>query len=127
MTAFEDIARRMRAWEAQLQHQGLRPMDARHIALREAGWQGWALEERRAAASPAQWYGPDSPEARTDPAELAAAAEALITRARPNFEASQRAVLAEASARAIRPPSAPVPQPSSPAPEAATAEPEAHL
>ena len=55
----------------------------------------------RAAPRPAQ-----------DPAELAAEAEALITRARPEFEASQRVVLAEASARAPKPkpPEAPAPE-----------------
>ena len=95
----------------------LDPMDARRIAQREAGWQGWALEERLAARDPARWYGPDSPEARTDPAELAAEAEALIARARPQFEASQREVLAEASPRAVPPPSAPAPEPSSPEPD----------
>ncbi len=116
MTAAEDIARQARAWEAQLRDQGLRPMDARRIAQREAGWQGWALEERLAAADPVKWYGPDGPEARTDPAELAAEAEALIARARPQFEASQREVLAEASARAVPPPSAAAAEPSSPEP-----------
>lgn len=66
-----------RAWEAQLQNQGIRPVDAHRIAQREAGWQGWALAERQAATSQA---------------------EARITAARAGFEASQRAVLAEASA-----------------------------
>ena len=57
--------------------------------------------------------GRDSPATRKDPAELAAEAEALIARAQPQFEASQREVLAEASARAVPPPSAPAPEPSS--------------
>ena len=116
MSESGEISRQARAWQAQLRAQGLRPRDAYRIAQREAGWQGWALEERLAARDPARWDGPDSPEARQAPAELAAEAEALITRARPEFEASQRVVLAEASERAVPPPS-----------EAATAEPEAHL
>ena len=77
MTSTEEIDRQARAWQAQLQDQGLRPADAYRIAQREAGWQGWALAERQAAG---------------------AEAEARITAARPEFEASQRAVLAEASA-----------------------------
>jgi len=123
-----EISRQARAWQAQLQAQGLRPGDAYRIAQREAGWQGWALEERLAARDPARWYGPGSPEARKDPAELAAEAEALITRARPQFEASQRVVLAEASARAVPQPSAEAPEPSSPEPGTRPApEPEAAL
>ena len=123
----EDINREARAWEAQLRDQGLRPTDARRIAQREAGWQGWALEERLAAADPTTWHGPDSPEARKDPAELAAEAEALIARARPHFETSQRLVLAQAQTRGH------VPQPATPhllqasQPQASHPEPEAHL
>ena len=103
MSESGDIARQARAWQAQLQAQGLRPRDARRIAQREAGWQGWALEERLAARDPARWYGPGSPEARKDPAELAAEAETLIARARPQFDASQRVVLAEAAAATSQP------------------------
>jgi len=108
----EDISRQARAWEAQLRAQGLRRMDAWRIAQREAGWQGWALAERLAAADPAKWYGPDSPEALKEPAELAAGAEALIARSRPEFEASQRVVLADAAARALppKPPEAQAPE-----------------
>ena len=107
MSESEDIARQARAWEAQLRAQGLRPRDAYRIAQQEAGWQGWALEERLAARDPARWSGPGSPEARTDPAERAAEAETLIARARPQFEASQREVLAEAAATSQpRPPEA---------------------
>lgn len=47
-----DISREARTWEAQLCVQGLRPRDAYQIAQREAGWQGWALAERLAAADP---------------------------------------------------------------------------
>ena len=79
MTSTEEIDRQARAWQAQLQDQGLRPTDAYRIAQREAGWQGWALAERQAATTQAE-------------------AEARITAARVPFEASQRAVLAEASA-----------------------------
>ena len=103
MSESGDISRQARAWQAQLQARGLRPTDAYRIAQREAGWQGWALEERRAARDPARWDRPGSPEARTDPAERAAEAEALIARARPQFEASQRVVLAEAAARVLQP------------------------
>ena len=81
MTPSEEIDRQARAWQAQLQDQGLRPTDAYRIAQREAGWQGWALAEREAAVS-----------------QAGAEADARITAARPEFEASQRAVLAEASA-----------------------------
>ena len=102
-TESQKINREARAWEAQLRAQGLRRTDAWRIAQREAGWQGWALAERQVAADPATWYGPDSPEARKDPAELAAEAEALIARSRPEFEASQRVVLADAAARAPQP------------------------
>ena len=77
MTPSEEIGRQARAWEAQLRDQGIRPGDAHRIAQREAGWQGWALAEREAATGQA---------------------EARIAAARPEFEASQRAVLAEASA-----------------------------
>ena len=125
--SMQDINREARAWEAQLRAQGLRRMDAYRIAQSEAGWRYWALAERLVAADPAKWYGPDSPEARKDPAELAAAAEARIARARPEFEASQRVVLAEAQARGR------TPQPATPQvvqasqPEAGPQEPEAHL
>ena len=52
MTTSEEIDRQARAWQAQLQDQGLRPTDAYRIAQREAGWQGWALAERQAARQP---------------------------------------------------------------------------
>ena len=74
-----EIDRQARAWEAQLQNQGIRPVDAHRIAQRQAGWQGWALAERQAATTQAE-------------------AGARITAARAGLEASQRAVLAEASA-----------------------------
>lgn len=124
MTGTGDIARRRDAWIRQLQAQGLRPTHAARIAHAEADHEVTERQIRRAAADPARWYGPNSPEARQDQAGLAAEAEAAVAALRARFDAAQRQLLAHAAA------CGPGPQPATPQaaqPEATRHEPEAGL